>query len=423
MDEIKESELRGISEKTMVDGSTSIMVRFKYRGRTYSVKNFTKIFKCNTRESAAVKLREVKKLIDAGKDPFGKFYENFEDLFMEKAKINLKNGTWKETTYNSRMYYYKNHIKKPLGNKSIENITYNDVDKILKKFGSSQGALKNQLFDLLKPVFREEFNKGHLEFNLMDRFLRKRYPVQKEELAKRSHTKHVDMVRQLYQAIALFDSCLTKYIEQYRTFFYLILMTAHRSGELCDLTKEHCNIEKKIITATPEITKTDETYIYPLPEECIEYIKNHEGGKLFNFNKATSAGRAFKKLVELADIEVVINQNISLHDTRKLMMSVMINNLGIDSRIADFCLEHKQTGVIKHYIEMDYELKENAFFRYWDCLRGTMSKEVEEKKEIANTNVASDSNIDKIKDLIQMLKEGYLTKEEFEIEKKKLIKV
>ena len=51
------------------------------------------------------------------------------------------------------------------------------------------------------------------------------------------------------------------------------------------------------------------------------------------------------------------------------MLSVMIRDLHIDSRLADYCLDHKQMGVIKHYLEFNYNDKLNSYNKYWNLLR------------------------------------------------------
>ncbi|MEA2050635.1 MAG: hypothetical protein U9O56_07890 [Campylobacterota bacterium] len=44
--------IKGITTKTMKDGSKAIMVRFKYQGRAYPVKNFTKLYGIKTQKEA-----------------------------------------------------------------------------------------------------------------------------------------------------------------------------------------------------------------------------------------------------------------------------------------------------------------------------------------------------------------------------------
>jgi hypothetical protein len=47
----------------------------------------------------------------------------------------------------------------------------------------------------------------------------------------------------------------------------------------------------------------------------------------------------------------------------------MIKNCKIDSMLADYCLDHKQNGVIDHYLNFDYSSKVEAYNKYWTLIR------------------------------------------------------
>ena len=89
------------------------------------------------------------------------------------------------------------------------------------------------------------------------------------------------------------------------------------------------------IISPKEITKTKTEYHFPLPQECVEYIKNCKTENLFTIKRG-SVYLLFQNLLSLTKIEIYKNKRLSLHDTRKLMMSVMIKELKIDSRLVDF---------------------------------------------------------------------------------------
>ena len=57
------------------------------------------------------------------------------------------------------------------------------------------------------------------------------------------------------------------------------------------------------------------------------------------------------------------------HDTRSLMLHIMMRDCKIDSRLADFCLEHYQGEVISHYLDFTYEDKKMAFVDYWNIIK------------------------------------------------------
>jgi integrase len=406
----------------MRDGSTAIMVRFKHLGITYPVKNFTKIFGSKTEKTASEKLGEVKVMLSQRKDPFSSSLSSLNQIFEEKIELNLKNGIWTESTIKNYKYFYEKHIRKSIGKLKIENITYENIMKILNSFTQIQGGSKNTVIDILRPIFKEEFNKKNILENVMDKIDKYTVKVQKENLSKRTNIEYTDIVRQLYNAIPHYDQARKNNIEQHKIFLYMLLLTAHRFGELNQLEKKHCDIEKRKIIAPKEITKTQEDYHYPIPEECIDYIREHKEGKLFNVPRGGTASRIFHRLLIKANIQTIDEHSISMHDTRKLMLSIMISKLGIDSRLADYCLDHKPQGTIKHYLEFTYEDKVRAYNKYWNYIRNIDIEEIIEEPKIQKSTLENNSNLEKLKELIDMVKNGFLTQEQFEIERDKLYK-
>ena len=76
----------------------------------------------------------------------------------------------------------------------------------------------------------------------------------------------------------------------------------------------------------------------------------------------------FQRIVQKSEINLFQNKKITIHDTRSLMLNLMIKN-GIDSRLADNCLDHKQPSIIEHYLDFSYNEKVKAFEKYWNLIR------------------------------------------------------
>lgn len=410
---------RGISTKKMKDGSSAIIVRFKHNGITYPIKNLTKLYGCKTEKEGFEKLNEIKLLLSKGKDPFSSSDGTLQQLFETKIELNQKNGVWTESTIKNYKYFFNKHIKESIGKKTIEKIKYEDIMNILNKFKHNQSSSKNQVIDTLRPIFKEEYKKGNLLDNVMMKVDKYYGSMQRENLSKRTNHNYTDIVRRLYNSIPLYDQANIENIKQHQMFLYMIVLTAHRYGELNQLEKKHCDIKNRKIIAPASITKSKVDYHYPIPDECMDFIKNAPDGKLFNVPRGGTAGRVFHRLLMKGKIETIDNYSISMHDTRKLMLSIMVSKLDIDSRLADYCLEHKQQGTIKHYLEFTYEDKVKAYNKYWDYVRNNI---VENNSELlvetkSNNNL---SNLEKLKELINMHENGYLTKKQFETERDRL---
>ncbi|RXJ98790.1 hypothetical protein CRU98_08475 [Arcobacter sp. CECT 8986] len=412
---------KGISTKKMKDGSIAVMARFKHNGITYPIKNLTKLHGCKTEKEGFEKLNEIKLLLSQDKDPFSTSNGTLNNLFETMIELNEKNGVWAESTIKNQKYFYYKHISSVIGKMKIEKIKYENIMSILNTFKHHQTSAKNQVINVLRPIFKEEYKKGTILKNVMLDIDKIKGTVQKEDLTKRTNHNYTEIVRGLYNAIPLYDQAHKDNIKQHQMFLYMLLLTTHRYGELNQLEKKHCDIKNKKIVAPKTITKSKRDYHYPIPDECLDFIKNAPEGKLFNVPRGGTAGRVFHRLLMKAKIETIDSHSMSMHDTRKLMLSIMVSKLGIDSRLADYCLEHKQQGTIKHYLEFTYEDKVGAYKKYWSYVRNEIipENEVETLVEIKNKDNNS-SNLEKIKELVDLLKNGYITKEQFEIERDKL---
>lgn len=117
------------------------------------------------------------------------------------------------------------------------------------------------------------------------------------------------------------------------------------------------------------ITKTKEDYHFPLPKECKKYVESIKEGLLFPTLKRGSMYQIFQRLINLTNIRVYEGKKISVHDTRRLMLTIMITECKIDSRLSDYCLSHKQSSVIEHYLSFDYKDVKKSYKKYWKLIR------------------------------------------------------
>ena len=354
--------------KTLKNGTKNYYVRFMYQAKVYPLKNFTKLYGCKTENQTLEKLNEVKILISQGKNPFISTYYTLNDIFDARLKQKVANGDWTHSTPTNYTYFYNAYIRKSIGYKKIEKITYKDLLDIQNGMTHVENSTKNTLKMILRPIFVEQIKLGNIHENPVDKLVTYNMPV-KENLELRTDENHVDIVRKLYNAIPLYKTKSDKQLEEIHAFLYLTLLTAHRFGELLKLTKEDCYMDKEMIISPKTITKTKEDYKFPIPKECIDYINSIESGLIFPSVKRGSLYQIFQRVVVLSKIDIYKNKRISLHDTRRFLLTIMIRNLGIDSILADSCLNHKQRGVINHYLSFVYDDIKQAYSKYWDLIR------------------------------------------------------
>jgi len=360
-----------VTIKTLKNGTKNYYVRFMFQGREYPVKNFTKLYGCKTKKSTLERLAEVKIEISKGRNPFVPTKETLNDLYEERKKTSLKNGTWRPRTVESYDYFYNRYIKNTIGHKKLSKITYEDLKKIYDvDMAHVEKSTKNQFKRIVRPIFVEEIKKGNLHTNIIDTLDTYKMPV-REKLELRTFENNLDIIRKLYKAVPEYEALAYHQKEEFRNFLMMVIMTAHRHGELRQIRIEDCYLGKKMIIAPKTITKTKEDYRYPIPDEIIPYLQTIKSGLIFPTLKKGSVYEMFQRLVKLAEIETFNGKRISPHDMRRLMLSIMIKDLKIDSVLADSCLNHKQRGVINHYLSFTYDDVEEAYNKYWNLIRET----------------------------------------------------
>lgn len=414
-------DLRGITEKKTKNGDTVIMVRFKYDGTTYPVKNFTKLFGCNTRTDARDKLAECKIMLSKGENPFIVNPDTLTAIWKQRVEDKRKSAEWNELTIQNYNYYYYHHIDKVIGKKKLHRITYNDLEKIIKNMANKQGGTKNRLRKLLYPIFDDAKKIGLVHKNIALE-LKSHKIGNNKNIKLRTENKNLELARALYKQIPEYKAHCKAQREEFRIFLYMIVLTAHRIGELLLLTKEMVVEKHNKIISSKAITKTGEEYHFPIPDECLDYIVNIESGLLFPTLRRGSIYNIFQrlvdKIVQYENIEFNNNKTISPHDMRRIMLNIMIINCDIDGFLADSCLSHKQSGSTKHYVGFEDEHIRGAYEKYWNKLR---LSDIEYQQKYNSEHKATSSNMEQLIKLADIFDKGLISKEEFNKLKSEII--
>jgi len=413
--------LKGITDKKMKNGTTAIMVRFKYDSTTYPVKNFTKLYGCETRSDAKKKLDAIKVGISQGIEPFIITPYTLNDIWYKRVAFKRTNKEWKDITCQNYTYYYEAHIKPIIGKKKLSKITLEHLEKIIENMSNLQGGTKNRLQKILYPIFDDAIQRGQLNTNVAEKM--KRYKIGNDKNIKlRSGNKQLNIAKKLYLEIPNYKVHQKTQEEEIKMFLYMVVLTAHRIGELLLLKKENVIMDEEKIISPPEITKTKEEYHFPIPKKCLSYVNNIESGLLFPTLKRGSLYSIFQRLVKQTDISFYKGKTISPHDMRRIMLTIMVIDCNTDSMLADSCLSHKQSGSAKHYVGFEDEHIKNSYEKYWDII--ALSKEEYDAKynqKLITSNSSNMDNTDKLIQLAKMVNEGLLTKEEFNSHKEMLI--
>ena len=261
-------DLRGITEKKMKNGNNAIMVRFKFDGTTYPVKNFTKLFGCENRTQAKHKLNECKVMLSKGEDPFITTPTTLTEIWEQRVKNKRASGEWNELTISNYNYFYYRHIDKVIGKKKLHRISYSNLELIHKNMAEQQGGTKNRLQKLLYPIFDDGIKQGLVNKNVaLD--LKKHKIGKLKKIKDKTASSHLIIAKALYKAIPLYQVHCKDQDLEIKTYLYMVVLTAHRIGELLQLRKENVITKENKIISPPEITKTSEEYHFPIPNECL----------------------------------------------------------------------------------------------------------------------------------------------------------
>lgn len=419
-------KFRGITERKMKNGTTAIMVRFKYDNTIYPVKNFTKLFGSTTKTHALEKLTECKVMLSKGENPFISTPTTLTQIWEQRVKDKKQSKEWSELTIKHYNYFYYKHIDKVIGKKKLHRITLSDLEQIHLNMADTQGGTKNRLQKLLYPIFDDGIKKGLVNKNIaLD--LKKHKIGKLKKIKERTASSHLTIAQSLYKAIPKYKVHCKAQEMEIKTYLYLLILSAHRKGELLKLKKENVIIKEQKIISPPEITKTNEEYHFPIPNECFEYIKSIESGLLFPTLKHASIYGIFQRLLNIAidigDIDLYQDKTISPHDMRRIMLHIMIINCNVDSMLADSCLSHKQKGSTKNYVDFSDENIREAYQKYWDIL--SLPKEDYDNKYInlssTHNSSSSSNNVDRLFELANLLKKGLITESEFSTLKSSVI--
>lgn len=420
---------RGISSEK-IKNVVNIYVRFKHNSKDYGKRNFTTLFGIKTQKKAHEKLQECKTMLSQGKNPFLISPNTLNELFYERIESKSRIGGWSEHTISGYVLYYEKVLKKPLGKKKLSKISYDDLDKIQKKHDLENKSIewKKRMKQILNPIFEEALRKKEvienpcllikLEPNILLDAKKKNNGIE-----FKSKFSILELSQILYKAIPYYPVKTESERLEKESFLYFVLLTAKRFGEVLKLKKSDCFMDLKYIVSQPEITKTDIKVQFVMPHEVFEYINSIEDkdSLLFPNIKHKSVYLTFQRLLKVArekiesgDIqtsrsnafiknriqkktdeekeilakksdeerkelaeaeenkrEKLINDNeiLTIHDTRALMLNIMITNKNIDSNLADACIDHRTKGTLGDYVSFSFEQTKEVFELYWGLVR------------------------------------------------------
>ncbi len=371
-------------------GRTCFMLKIRFEGKLLPTKNLTTIFQVNKIEEALKVKKEIVDKLRRGIDPFNKdqlyIKNDFEIKSNKENKEITINEYWeyelekykKTNSYNTYKLYksfYNLYIKTTIGNYYISEIKTIDIENlrfsILKDKSENYASLLKRL---LSPIFEKAKYDGFVKENIFNaiKFNIDYTPKEENKISSRTSLKHKDIAKTLYNYIPNYNSQFKKQREELKVFLYFYLLSGKRYGEIFGMEIQHLDIDKNIVNFSRDNNKTNVSSMVPIPKECLDFFK-----KRLNKNKEEKVFKnikysAFYGIFQRFKKGALGNDDFKLtaHDSRSLLM-VSMYKLGVDTRLIDFILDHKEIKreVKEYYLEYSYEDKEEAYDKYWSFLR------------------------------------------------------
>ena len=340
-------------------------VRLNYLGKRYSVINYTKKYNCTDLEAVKDKIKEFKKQIKRGDEPFErkKFGEYFEEYFKKLAT----KGTASSYNYN-KMYdkYAKSHLHNlevsQLSKKHIEYI-YEDMidykDDNGKYTINSKQSLK-KIKTILSPTFKllhklNKIDKNYLE--IVDIPELDRHTELSSLSIKLKDQDYIEIVQKLYKSI------LNLKDETSRMYLLFTLMTMRRKEETFKITKKH--ISNDIVNVYKDMTKTNIDERFIIPAELQDYMTDNQNEYILKCGVHKYLDD-WKIVLKNANIDYF--QKFRVYDTRHLFMSIMSKKY--NRELVGACISHYKGDTNEIYASYEFADRKEIMKKWWDILRG-----------------------------------------------------
>lgn len=295
------------------------------------------------------------------------------DLYMEHE------GDGRRTAKEKRQIYER-EVKPTLGDKVVEDITYNDLAGLIRNKAKSAPGASNNLQVQIKRLFRWAVTHGRDLTGLENDVARDL--VKFGAINKRA--RHFDDYE-----IGVFFKAVEQCWTQINEGLVFILYTGVRRSEAFDAEWTEFDLEKGIWVIPPERVKNNTEHVVPLPEEMVMLLK--ERHKLTGDGKYVWPSRFTAKREEPSAIDQFTKPRAKLaevmdeiaakdkkkiapwtiHDLRRTLSSGMNALLDeddmpkIDPDTVERVINHKIGGVAGVYNRYQYFAPKKRALRLW----------------------------------------------------------
>ena len=191
--------------------------------------------------------------------------------------LNFKQKSLSAKYFNNQKRKIQNYLYPTLENKPINEITKNDIIKIIKEIpkiklpndtkNSNKSETQRRIFILIKEILRFALHNDYIDKNVAD-------AIDLNQLIPKQNINHfkaeldIKELKKIYKLINSYNSLTTKEALRF------LILTALRVGNIRNLKWSYIDFEKKIITYPKEAMKAKEAFRLPLTDTLIDILNN-----------------------------------------------------------------------------------------------------------------------------------------------------
>lgn len=295
-------------------------------------------------EKARKEAQKSKGLIAEGKDPHeekqrkrteGSFAKFFNEQYLP-LHAKKHNRTWAQDKSNF------DRLLIPLHNKSLSDITRNDIQAVHGAIGKNNGQyVANRVLALLHTVFNKAIEWGWQGVNPVIRI-------------KKFKEKSRERFLQPEELPRFFAALEAEPNREMRDYFMLLLLTGARRRNVGAMHWRDISLE--LATWTIPETKNGESYTVNLPQDALALLRSREHTKAEGWvfpSAASKSGHieepkaAWKRILQRAGIE-----DLRIHDLRRTLGSYQAIS-GASSFIIGKSLGHKSSAATEIYARLN----------------------------------------------------------------------
>ncbi len=287
-------------------------------------------------------------------------FEQLTDVYFEKMIV----GRWKNTTIIKKRI--DKDIKPHLGSFAIEDVKPAHIDAMLQAIKlRGSPTVANDILKWTKRIFDYAITRHIVQYNPASAFT-----------ANDAGGKATMRERALSQAelVLLFETMRNTqgFTQENLLTIKLLLLLAVRKSELIEAKRVEFDLEAGLWRLPADRTKTNTAIIIPLPKQAIESLRaimalSVSSEWLLPARKRQHTPYIHQNTLNVALAKVkplMAVEDFCIHDLRRTARSHLAA-LGVDSHIAERCLNHKLKGIEGVYNHHDYLDERRKALELW----------------------------------------------------------